>query len=114
MVREFFHGSTKFFTSLSPTTWVSSSQEDARIFAIPWGSNNFSDIKEIGSIPFKGFIPKDCPIFIYKIETDRVTPVEGGDGSWLTTDWAKVELVEYYPSWHKLFGISLLEIEKKF
>jgi hypothetical protein len=104
MNKHFYHGSTKFFTSLKPNSWVFSFREDARLFAVPWGSANLSHgdvISEVKSPPLK-----DSHLFIYKIQTDGVMPVEGEDGNWVTTDWAKVELVEYYPSWHKLFAVK--------
>lgn len=117
MNNHFYHGSTKFFTMLKPNSWVTKIQDDARIFAIPTPSKY--GLNEEGrplQIQFGENPPEDCEIFIYKIETKDVRPTESSmgkvlDWNWHTTNWARVELVEYYPSWHRFFGISSKEKE---
>jgi hypothetical protein len=62
-------------------------------------------------------LPEDSPLFIYKISTEKVRPIESDRGkiwewNWETLDWENVELVEYYPSWHRLFGIYSNNLNK--
>lgn len=121
MTKHFYHGSTKFFTSLKPASWVTDHPSDARILALPWGKNIVSkgigDRRPSQDLILMGNPGRDCPIFVYRICTKDIIPVEieGGkilDWNWQTIDWENVELVEYYPSWHRLLGVSIKEEEK--
>ena len=121
MIKHFYHGSTKFFTSLQPASWVTDHPSDARMLAMPWGkeviSKGLKDHRPSQDIILKGNPSEDCPIFVYRIsvETTGVIPIEVVgkvlDWNWQTTDWENVELVEYYPSWHRILGISAKENE---
>lgn len=123
MIKHFYHGSTKFFTSLQPASWVTDHPSDARMLALPWGkevvSKDLKDRRPSQNIILQGKPLEDCPIFVYRIsiEEQEVIPIEIEmgkilDWNWQTIDWAKVELFEYYPSWHRLLGISSEENEK--
>jgi hypothetical protein len=123
MSKHFYHGSTKFFSSLQPASWVTDHPSDARMLALPWGreviSKGLSDRRPSQDIILQGSPLKDCPIFVYRISVEKngVIPIEIEmgkvlDWNWQTTDWANVELVEYYPSWHRLLGISVNEDQK--
>ena len=115
----YYHGSTKFFTSLQPNSWVTLFQDDARFFATPLAAKE-NVMLEGRPVPnlLAEELPADSQIFIYKIYTTDVTPIDGLNGSrpnWLlqTNDWTKVELVEYYASWHKALGLIPKNISEK-
>lgn len=105
MTKHFYYtSSTSFFTVLKPNSWVTKYKEDAIYLTIPWllyhGQPQASAAE----------VPEDNNIYIYKIETDSVIKIEDcgerfRNWNWQTTDWAKVELIQYYPSWHKFFGL---------
>jgi hypothetical protein len=113
-VTSYYHASSKFFTVLKPNSWVTTLQADARFLAIPEVaeklSYNSSGYKLSKKIIATEDLPEDCAIFIYKIKTNNVAPIESNlgqvwDWNWQTLDWNNVELVEYYPSWYKLFNV---------
>jgi hypothetical protein len=116
MSKHFYHGSTKFFTSLPPNTWVTSLLDDAKVIAAPWNlerlEKNRLESKD-SELPIESL--PDTVIFIYKIKTDLVAPIETGAElplNWTTLQWESVELIEYYPSLQKLFAnISNVEIK---
>ena len=118
MSKHFYHGSTKFFSSLKPNSWLTTYSDDARVFAIPWVMDCVDPVgRPTPDLYEKNNIPEDSELFIYKVTTDEITKLETNLGKfedWICQNisWAKVELVEYYPSWHKLFGIYSKTINK--
>lgn len=114
MTKHFYHSSTRFLSVLKPNSPVTQYKEDAIYLAAPWLLRLDVSIPS----PDKDFPQDDC-IYVYKILTNDIVKPDSGRSScgelhewcWQTTDWARLELIEYYPSWHKLTGLSL---EKKF
>lgn len=115
-MNSYYHASSKFFTALKPNSWVTIFQDDARLLAVPeliakmsCDHNGYGDPKPL-EVTDGDLLPDD-QIFVYKVTTNDVLPIESNNGvvwKWnlQTVGWQRVELVEYYPSWHKLFNIS--------
>lgn len=121
-MNSYYHASSKFFTTLKPNSWVTIFQDDARLMAVPelvtqlsFGPNGYGDAWDREMLD--GDLLPDDQIFVYKITTNEVLPIEATNGvvwKWnlQTVGWQNVELVEYYPSWHKLFNVSNKKIKK--